>query len=370
MVMEDMDFYSLEDRMKELILSTKLKGDTTCVAKTSGMAGDIYIFDHGENVASRYVCIKVPKRIEGVSKVDIANRFIQELKNQLNYYHNSFVNWAFDFNEVMGVPIALFRYWGRDLGKVIESGTASEIEKLSLIYYACLGLTHCYGNGLICHQDLKPGNIFIRDVKEMLRIHSDSDVYKFAMVADFGLANAFINYNYFEGTRPYIAPEQWCKEPLSPKTDMFALGVILYELLSDGFHPVGIKLSDYWPDPLEGNTKKWLKSNEWKKWVRNGCQIKNENENVSRECKLFIQKMLSITASDRPNIQEVQAFLLDQIKNRCVDSHTKIMAVKSQLGSSGKCEPLETYNPHLYNTWTSFEARFNAASPKGIKQGA
>ncbi|MFB2890149.1 protein kinase domain-containing protein [Aeromonas veronii] len=364
--MEDIDLYSLEDELKVLMLSTTLKGDTICVAKTSGMAGDVYIFDQGENVVPRYVCIKVPKLIDGISKHDIAKRFVQELENQLDYYHNSFVNWAFDFKVVMGVPVALFRYWGSDLDKVIKSGAASEIEKLSLVYYTCLGLTHCYENGLICHQDLKPGNIFIRDLGNSLREPPNLDVYKFAIVADFGLANAFIKYSYFEGTRPYIAPEQWNKEELSPKTDMFSLGIIIYELLSNGFHPVGIKLADYWPEPLEGNTRKWLRSNEWKAWVRSGCHIKSESENVSEECEIFIQRMLSIVPSERPDVHEVKTFLLEQIKKRCVDSYSQIIAIESQLGSSGKCEPLELFHPHLHNVWTSFKARFGEFSGKGI----
>ncbi|MFM4824164.1 protein kinase [Aeromonas bivalvium] len=364
--MEDIDFYSLEDDLKVLMLSETLKGDTVCVAKTSGMAGDIYIFDQGKNVVPRYVCIKAPKLRKGISKDEIAKRFIQELENQLDYYHNSLVNWAFNFKVVMGVPVALFRYWGSDLDKVIKCGATSEIEKLSLVYYICLGLTHCYENGLICHQDLKPGNIFIRDLRESLRLPPNLDVYKFAMVADFGLANAFIKHSYFEGTRPYIAPEQWNKEALSPKTDVFALGVIFYELLSNGCHPVGIKLADYWPEPLEGNSKKWLRSNDWKAWVHSGCQIKGENENVSEEFKIFIQRMLSITPSERPDVHEVESFLLEKIKERCVDSHSQIIAIKRRLGSSGKCEPLESFHPQLHNVWTSFKSRFDELSGKGI----
>ncbi|MBQ4858834.1 protein kinase [Pseudoalteromonas sp. MMG007] len=358
--MENIDFYSLEEKYKEFMLSTRLKGNTECIAKTSGMAGDIYIFDQGEAVvASRYICVKVPKLKKGVSKEETASRFVQELKNQLDYYHNSFVNWAYHFDEVMGVPIALFRYWGSDLNKLMKTGTSSEVEKLSLIYYVCLGLNHCYANGLVCHQDLKPGNIFIRDLKLNLREPENLDVYKFAMVADFGLANAFRNYGNYDGTRPYVAPEQWSHEELSEKTDIFALGVILYEFLTNGFHPVGIKLADFWPAPKEGNTKKWVRSDEWKKWIKNGCCIIDQEQNLDSKYKDFIQTMLSISPEERPSLDEIKAFLLQQIEVLSNRDYDRLRAIEMHLGNELKSEPLSTYHLHLYNAWTKFEALFS-----------
>lgn len=54
------------------------------------------------------------------------------------------------------------------------------------------------------------------------------DIYKFTLIADFGLANRFVKSGILDGARPYTAPEQWEKNTLSVKTDIFALGVIFF----------------------------------------------------------------------------------------------------------------------------------------------
>ncbi len=228
--MDQMAFYALDEHQKKLMLEVALGNKGKSVSVFAGMCGEIYVFDQGENTFPRYVCAKTPKHLQHVPIEEINSRFVNELKNQLSYNHQMFVHWAFDFTEVLGSPVALFRYWGGDLEKVIRNSELSSVtEKLSIMVYVCSGLIHCYKNGLVAHQDLKPANIFLRDVKSEFRDLPDLDIYKLALIADFGLANAFLNSSVFGGSRPYMAPEQWSESELSPKTDVFALGVILHE---------------------------------------------------------------------------------------------------------------------------------------------
>jgi eukaryotic-like serine/threonine-protein kinase len=270
------NFYELEDKFKRIILEG-FYGRGECVLNTSGLCGEIYVFDQGVNSIPRYSCIKLPKPIKNVSNEQTASRFIRELQLQLSFYHNKFVHWAFDFDTVFNIPVASFRYWGNDLASLIKTTQPSHVTKLSLLIYICVGLKHCYCKGLIAHQDLKPANIFIQNIKSDFVGLPDLDIYDFAIVADFGLANAFIDYQVFDGSRPYMAPEQWNKNVLTQATDIFALGVILFELMTNGYHPVGIKLSDFWP------THKM-------EIAKNGQGLKNGKNGLTMVVKSYWQK--------------------------------------------------------------------------------
>ena len=352
-------FYELDERRKIILLEGAF-GRGKCSFLTGGMCGEIYIFDQGENTTPRYTCIKVPKPINGVSNEETARRFVRELELQLTFSYNRFVHWAFDFDSKYNIPIASFRYWGNDLANLIRANQASHVTRLSLLVYTCIGLRHCYGKGLIAHQDLKPANIFIQNIKTDFVGLPDLDVFDFAKIADFGLANASIDCGLYDGSRPYMAPEQWNKDELSQATDVFALGVIFYELMTNGYHPVGIKLSDFWPIPKDGNTKKWTGQKDWLKWIKNGCKItRPDGVIIERTILDFIEKMLSVESALRPSISDVIDFLLEQIKNISPESYHQLNFLITQSEEeSSKRNNLKVGWPYLDMKWGKFKARF------------
>lgn len=353
---ENLNFYELDYESKKRILEAYYnKGE--CILHTSGMCGEIFIFDQGINTFPQYSCIKLPKLIKNVSKEQIEKRFLRELELQLSFYYNKYVHWAFDFDIVLNVPIASFRYWGNDLKNLIETSTPSKISKLSLLIYTCIGLKHCYNRGLIAHQDLKPANIFIQNIKDNFVDLPDLDIYNFVKIADFGLANAFKDYNIFNGSRPYMAPEQWNEDELSQATDIFALGIIFFELITNGYHPVGIKLREFWPIPKNGNSKKWTRPSGWVKWIKNECEIVLlEGVNIDKEDLLFIKKMLEVNPIDRPNINSVISFLLNRLKNTCEKSYSQVDFLISHFEKqSSEGKNLETDWPYIYKKWENFK---------------
>lgn len=111
-------------------------------------------------------------------------------------------------------------------------GTPMAPERVSWIAQqiaAALGEAHRHG---IVHRDLKPGNVLLVKAGDM------ADVVK---VVDFGIARMLETHHEVTavtragttvGTPQYMAPEQAMAQPVSPATDLYALGAMIYELLT------------------------------------------------------------------------------------------------------------------------------------------
>ena len=95
-------------------------------------------------------------------------------------------------------------------------------EIIKIFSPVCSALNYAHSKKII-HCDIKPANIMIDTVERVL-------------LTDFGISR-YANQQNTGGTPPYMAPEQFDNGNLSPQTDVYALGVTLYELLSGGRVP-------------------------------------------------------------------------------------------------------------------------------------
>src|SRR5207245_2037422 len=96
-------------------------------------------------------------------------------------------------------------------------------EVLPIISQSCRGLDHAHRNGVV-HRDVKPGNL----------LRAYDGVVK---LADFGIAKATEQSSITQvgsvlGTAAYLAPEQARGEEAGPRADLYALGVVAYQLIS------------------------------------------------------------------------------------------------------------------------------------------
>ncbi|HSB20177.1 MAG TPA: protein kinase [Anaeromyxobacteraceae bacterium] len=107
---------------------------------------------------------------------------------------------------------------GRTLADALARGALPPREAIRVGVEVAGALAHAHARGVV-HRDLKPGNVFLQDQGP-------------AKVLDFGLAHAFGRRKEDGGTPDYMAPEQCRGAPEDERTDVFALGVILYRSLT------------------------------------------------------------------------------------------------------------------------------------------
>ncbi|HET8538894.1 MAG TPA: protein kinase [Anaeromyxobacter sp.] len=107
---------------------------------------------------------------------------------------------------------------GQTLADRLDQGPLPVREALRVAVEIARGLAHAHGEGVV-HRDLKPANVFLLDEGQV-------------KLLDFGLAHALGRRRQDGGTPAFMAPEQWRGAPEDERTDVFALGVLLFRMLS------------------------------------------------------------------------------------------------------------------------------------------
>ncbi len=157
---------------------------------------------------------------------EFMRRFVNEVRLARQISHPSVCR-VHDIGEVDGRAYLSMEYIdGEDLASLLRRIGRLPAEKtFELAQQLCAGLAELHQAGLL-HRDLKPANLMI-DGQGRLKI------------ADFGLAalrDELGVHEFGDGTPAYMAPEQLSGREVSERSDIYALGVVLYELLS-GRHP-------------------------------------------------------------------------------------------------------------------------------------
>src|SRR5436305_4576834 len=185
----------------------------------SGGMGTVYkAFDP---TLDRWVALKFLHRNDGTH----ADRFLREARAQARISHPN-VCQVHEVGEAEGRPYIAMQYIdGRSLGEQCEELTLDD--KVRLVRDVARAIHAAHRSGLI-HRDLKPGNI-------LLAREETGEVHPY--VVDFGLAMAqdeisLSRTGMISGTPAYISPEAAQGRPLDRRTDVYSLGVVLYELLA------------------------------------------------------------------------------------------------------------------------------------------
>ena len=176
----------------------------------------------------RPVAIKL-LRPDIAERTDVRLRFEAEAKAAARLSHPNVVA-VFDTGEHEGIPyIVMERLPGRTLADVIAEGPVDVDWLLAVAaeVLSALGAAHAAG---IVHRDVKPGNVLL--TAEGSAKISDFGIAKSAEVATGGAGVDLTGTGQLIGTPAYLAPERLAGAPATFLSDLYAMGVVLYEALS------------------------------------------------------------------------------------------------------------------------------------------
>jgi eukaryotic-like serine/threonine-protein kinase len=188
-----------------------------------GEGGMGAVYKAADRTLDRFVALKVI-RPEMASNPAILARFKQELLLSHQVTHRNVIR-IYDLGEADGVMFITMEFIeGKDLRSLIrEKVKFTPEEAVEVIQQVCQALDAAHSVGII-HRDLKPQNIMQDPAGRIL-------------VMDFGLARTFQGDGMTQtgaivGTMEYMSPEQALGKDLDQRSDIFALGLILFELLT------------------------------------------------------------------------------------------------------------------------------------------
>jgi len=209
------------------LLGTRLN-DTYELVELIGTGGMGRVYKAIHLPLDRVVAVKVMTPKPGRRADETAARFRREAMAAASLRHAHTIS-VFDYGELPDGRLYMVMEYleGGTLADVMEEGSVNLRWLAGVLEQVAASLSEAHGKGII-HRDLKPTNIFLAKVQGGLHVK----------VFDFGLAKAFersvadlgdiTSEGIVVGTAGYLAPEQIRGDPLDPRTDVWALGILLY----------------------------------------------------------------------------------------------------------------------------------------------
>src|SRR5215216_3671449 len=198
--------------------------DRYAILETLGGGGMAEVFLARDEVLGREVALKV-LRGQYAGDEEFVERFRREAKSAAALNHPNIVQVYDQGRANDGTYYMAMEYvpGGTLKERIVREGPLDPREAAGIASRVAEALDVAHGRGIV-HRDIKPQNILI----------SESGAAK---VADFGIARAAASKTVTEtslilGTAAYMSPEQAMGERVGPASDLYSLGVVLYEMLT------------------------------------------------------------------------------------------------------------------------------------------
>jgi serine/threonine protein kinase len=210
------------------------------IKKELGRGGMATVYRAFDPMFAREVAIKVLPR-ELLHNPQFHKRFAREAKTIAKLEHAAIVP-VYDVGEDNEQPYFVMRIMaGGSLAERVAKGPMTLEETASILKRIATGLDYAHKKGVV-HRDLKPGNILFDEAGEPFL--SDFGIAK---IANMSQQTNLTGSGGIVGTAAYMSPEQARGEDIDYRSDIYALGIILYEMLSgkvpfDSNTPMGIAI--------------------------------------------------------------------------------------------------------------------------------
>jgi len=196
------------------------------IVREIGRSNDI-VYEAVDPSINRRVALKellVPPNLSGAQRRERVERFYREARAAGLLSHPNIVT-IYEAGEDQGRHFIAMEYLeGQTLRDVLDIEGSLPIDRVTnIVKQVCDALTYAHSKGVI-HRDIKPDNIQILPSGRI-------------KITDFGIARIMEEPSITAdgqvfGTPSYMSPEQVAGKPLDPRTDIFSLGIMLYEMLT------------------------------------------------------------------------------------------------------------------------------------------
>jgi eukaryotic-like serine/threonine-protein kinase len=208
---------------------------------------------------------------------EMIRRFVQEMRLSRKITHENVIR-IYDFLNIQGLLAISMEYFpSRTLATYLEGSDRLPLE--TTLRYArdiASGMAAAHLTGVV-HRDLKPGNVLIND-RGLVKI------------VDFGVAAAraagdqqLTRTGVVMGTPRYMAPEQVLGNPVDARTDIYSLGVLMYEMLTGTLPYAGEDQVSIMYQHVQGNAR----------------PVNEVNPDVPRTLGAVVARMMALSPDDR-----------------------------------------------------------------------
>lgn len=212
-----------EDPLIGMVLSNQYR-----IEESIGSGGWATVYRATQLSLGDNVAVKVLH--SGLADKEAALKRIEQEAKVLSRIDSQYIVKTVDYGVTSSYPYFVMEYFdGTPLSKYLKTnGRFAIADGIEIMQQLCDGLADAHRLGLI-HRDMKPDNVLLRTNPELR-----------AKIIDFGIAKLFdessenlTKSSEVLGSPPYMAPEQWTKNQLDIRVDIYALGCIAYEIFSN-----------------------------------------------------------------------------------------------------------------------------------------